>query len=591
VTIDTARADRFSYLGAREPGTPRIDALARRGVGFTQAITPVPLTLPAHASLMTGRLPPSHTVRDNGFHRLPDAEVTLAEVLGKAGLTTGAFLGSEVLDARYGLDQGFGTYDARFGSAGPAGLLYYPERPAGEVVGAALAWLKTAGERPVFVWVHLFDPHAPYRPPEPERSRHASAYDGEIAYVDRAIGELLDGWAALRGPDRTLVIVTADHGEALGEHGEKTHGVLVHDATLRVPLVIAAPGLGGRGNVEAPVSLIDVMPTVCGLMGIAPPPGIEGRDLSPLLRRQKLPWSQPSGYAESLYAFFHHGCAPLLALREGGFKLVHGVVDEVFDLRADPGERDDLASKQPEKAASMAKTLRALTSRYEDAQAESVLPDEETRRALASLGYAASAPSPSAARRDPREALRSLAAMADADREALEGDLPAAIEGYRSVIAAEPTSVDARVRVAQLLIAAHREREAVRPLAEAVAIDPDDPYLHRKLGNTLETIGSFHEALAVYDSGLARHPGDRDLRTGRWSCLDRLGKSSLMLEEAGRAIVANPGDGAARLARAIACCGRGTDREYLTALERELAELPGDPILTGAWKQVKDNAR
>lgn len=589
ITIDTARADRFSYTGGMVPGTPSVDALAAKGAGFLNAVTPVPLTLPAHASLMTGRLPASHTVRDNGFHRLPDGEVTLAEVLSGAGLSAAAFIGAEVLDARYGLNQGFGTYDERFGPEEPGGLLYYPERNAQAVVSAALTWLDSAGNRPVFVWVHLFDPHAPYRPPEPERSRFASGYDGEIAYVDRAIGTLVEGWGARRGLDRTLVVVAGDHGEALGEHGEKTHGVLVHDATLHIPLVIRAPGLPGGQRIAAVVSLIDVMPTICSLMGLPVPPAVEGRDLSPLLHGKPLAWSRASGYAESLYAFFHHGCAPLTALREGGWKVVHGVGDEAYDLAADPGELHDLMPAHSGKAVALAGALREFASGLDASASEVELPDEETRRALASLGYASSGPVrvPGAVLRDPREALASLAAMAEADRRALAGDVDGAIAAYRAVIAAEPASVDARVRLAQVVTAAHRPADAIRPLAEAVAVDPEDPYLRRKLGNALEAAGKIREALEVYDSGLAAHPHDRDLRTGRWSCLDRLGRHAPMLAEAEKAVADDPADGAARLARAIACCGQGTDAAYEAALLRELAESPGDPILLAALKRLR----
>jgi len=589
ITIDTARADRFSYTGGKVPGTPRVDALAAEGAGFTNAMTPVPLTLPAHASLMTGRLPASHTVRDNGFHRLPDGETTLAEILAGSGRATAAFIGAEVLDRRYGLDQGFQTYDEQFGGDAPAGLSYYRERDAEEVVKAALAWLPAPAGRPVFVWVHLFDPHAPYHPPEPERSRYASGYDGEIAYVDRAIGDLLDGWSTRRGLDETLVVVAGDHGEGLGEHGEKTHGVLVHDATLRIPLVIRVPGTRPARTIADPVSLIDVLPTVCHIVGVPVPAGVQGRDLSPLLTGGKVAWASTSGYAESLYAYFHHGCTPLLALREGGWKLVRGAADALYDLRKDPQESSDLDTSQPGKSAALAGTLdRLATGLNEAAASAAVVPDEETRRALASLGYASSAPSPRpAARRDPREALVSLATMAEADRSALAGDLAAAVAGYRAVLRDEPASIDARVRLAQILLAANRAREAVAPLAEAVSIDPADPYLRRKLGNALEASGRVAEALAIYDAGLAAHPDDRDLRTGRWSCLDRLGRTKPMLEEAERAIDADPRDGAARLARAMACCGRGTDAAYEAALRRELSELPQDPILLGALKALK----
>ena len=556
-------------------------------------MTPVPLTLPAHASLMTGRVPPSHTVRDNGSYRLPESETTLAEALAGAGFATGAFVGSQVLDGRYGLDQGFATYDDDVVDSGPSGLLYYPERRGEEVVKVASRWLDAQGDGPVFAWVHLFDPHTPYRPPEPERTRYGSSYEGEIAYTDRVIGTLLDHWSERRGLDRTLVVVTADHGEGLGEHGEKTHGVLVHDATLRVPLVIRAAGLHVAGGVAAPVSLIDVMPTVLALVGVARPAGVQGRDLGPLLRGDALAWSRTSGYAESLYASFHHGCVPLHALREGGFKIVRGVADEVYDLEADPRELRDLASASPARSSAMASALGGLVADLAQGTASRITPDDESRRALSALGYAGS-PSPRAAAagppRDPREALVSLSHMADADRRALAGDLAGAVSGYRAVLDVEPWSVDARVRLAQILISQKRGREAVPLLAAAVLLAPEMEFLHRKLGETLQATGNDKEALAAYDAGLEVHPESRDLRNGRWSCLNRLGRQPVMLAEAERAIAADRSDGAARYARAMACCGQGSVEVYLAALERELAELPGDKILESAIAAARAEA-
>jgi arylsulfatase A-like enzyme len=589
ITIDTARADRFSYVGAGGPGTPHVDSLAAEGAGFVNAISPVPLTLPAHASLMTGRQPPSHAVRDNGAYRLPEAETTLAELLSGAGYVTGAFVGAQVLDARYGLDRGFTVYDDEIPDPGDAPFLYYAERSGEEVAAAASRWIEAQGEAPLFAWVHLFDPHTPYRPPEPERSRYASAYDGEIAYADRIVGRLLERVAAGRGLERTLIVVTSDHGEALGQHGESTHGVLLHDATLLVPLVIRAPGVHAERPIADPVSLIDVLPTILGLLHLPVPDSVQGRDLGPLLRGDRLPWSRASGYAESLYAQLHHGTAPLRALREGGWKIVRGSVDELYDLAADPGELRDLAGVESVRTAKMAAALEDLVGSLDVGDAAGVALDEESRRALESLGYAWSRPVKSAggaAPRDPRQALASMRRMADADRDFLAGDVAGAIVGYRAVIEAEPDSVDARVRLAQLLISEGRGADAVDLLAQAVAIAPHEPILHRKLGRLLERLGRYAEALAAYDAGLARHPRARELRDGRWRCLNALRRWDEMLAEAERAVDADPGDGMARFARAVACCSQPLDR-YVAALQRELEELPGDPILEAALAQAR----
>jgi choline-sulfatase len=586
VTIDTARADRFSYTGAPGPGTPRIDALERDGAGFVDAISPAPLTKPAHASLMTGRLPPSHTVRDNGAYRLPEVETTLAEVLQGAGFTTGAFVGSQVLDARYGFNQGFATYDDKIPVQNDSAFLGYPERRGEDVAASAVRWLDTHRGGRVFAWVHLFDPHAPYRPPEPERSRYESAYDGEIAYVDRVVGGLLDAWQARRGLDRTLVVVTADHGESLDEHEEPTHGVLVYDATIRVPLVIRAPGIRRKRPIEAPVSLIDVLPTILGLLHLPCPPGVQGRDLGPLLHGEPLAWSRESGYSESLYAQIHHGCAPLRALREGGFKLIRGAHDELYDLLRDPHELRDLAAIEPARSRDLGEALDRLVSEIHAGTAEVAPLDDEARRALVSLGYSWSPPpsTTSGRLRDPVEALRTMKKMAEADRSVARGDLAGAIASYHEVLAVEPMSVDARVRLAQILVTDQRYAEAARLLEAAAAIAPEEPELRRRLGDALFALRRYDEALAAYDAGLALHPAGHDIRDARWRLLNQLRRHDEMLAEAEKAVAADPSDGMARYARALACCGQGTDAAFIAALKRELAQLPGDPNLEAALK-------
>ena len=590
ITIDTARADRFSYTGAAEPGTPTVDGLAREGIGFVNAISPAPLTKPAHASLMTGRLPPSHTVRDNGSYRLPDTETTLAEILRGAGFTTAAFVGAQVLDARYGFNQGFTTYDDHMPPGGDPRFLMYAERNAQQVVDAAKSWLAVQGDGPVFAWVHFFDAHAPYRPPEPERSRHAAAYDGEIAYVDRMLGDLLDAWRARRGRDRTLVVVTADHGEALGEHGEATHGVLVHDATIRVPLVIAAPGLHRDEVVREPVSLIDVLPTVLAVLGLPAQPKVQGRDLSPLLRGDPIAWSSLSGYAESMYAELHHGCTPLLALREGGWKVVQGKAAELFDLARDPREEHDVAPAEPTRAKDLGDELAKLVHEIDAGVSETATLDDEARRALESLGYSWSPTvqrASGAAARDPREALTSMRRMAEADRSAARNDIASAVAAYRAVLADEPESVDARVRLAAILMAANRSAEAAHMLAAAVVLAPKEAELHRRLGDALAAGGKFREALSSYEKGLALNPPGHEVRDARWQVLNRMNQQNVLLAEAERAVAADPSDGMARYARALACCGQGRLEDYVAALQRELAALPSDPILQRAMAEAR----
>ncbi len=279
VTIDTLRFDRVGAYGYAAAETPVMDALARRGVRFTTAIAHAPLTAPSHASILTGLLPLGHGVRDNGAFVLPRQPTTLAEAFRGAGYSTAAFVSGFPLDHRYGFARGFDTYDDHLQRGGDARRAAYVERSAADASRAALAWMKGA-RRPWFAWVHYFDPHAPYEPPADLQARFAaSPYDGEIASVDRELGALLKAVDTDASP--ALVLVTSDHGESLGEHGEATHGVFVYDATLRVPWIMAGPGVP-QGRVSDVVARgIDVLPTLVDYAGLTVPAGVLGRSLRP----------------------------------------------------------------------------------------------------------------------------------------------------------------------------------------------------------------------------------------------------------------------------------------------------------------------
>jgi tetratricopeptide (TPR) repeat protein len=311
------------------------------------------------------------------------------------------------------------------------------------------------------------------------------------------------------------------------------------------------------------------------------------------LRGGTVRWSRTSGYAESLYAALHHGCAPLAALREKGWKLERGSSLELFDLGKDPRELKNFEREEPARARAMAEALDELVGELHAGAAESATLDAASRKALESLGYSWSPPDTAsrARTRDPREALRSMKKMADADRSALRGDVNAAAALYRDVLAAEPASIDARVRLAQIFLTAGRSAEAERLLSAAVAIAPKEPELHRRHGDALVALGRPKQALAAYDAGLALHPPGHELRDARWRVLVDLDRSATLRTEAERAIAADPKDGVARHARALACCGKGRVEDYIAALERELKELPGDRVLTEALGKARAEKR
>jgi arylsulfatase A-like enzyme/Flp pilus assembly protein TadD len=390
ITVDTLRADHLGCYGDKGIRTPAIDALAARGVLFARAFAHTPSTLPSHANILLGLTPNAHGVRDNSNFIVREDFLTLAEWLKAQGYATGAFVGAFPLDSRFGLVQGFDVYDDNYGSQGPTDMTFV-ERKGDVVVGKALEWLE-GRTGPWFVWVHLFDPHQPYEPPEPFRSQYpGNPYDGEIAFVDSALGKLLDFLEDRDLRDRTAVIFTADHGESLGEHGESTHGYFAYNATLHVPLILALPG-AKPARVEANVCHVDVFPTVCGLLGKKEPQGLQGRSLLPLVRGQGLA-ARPV-YFEALTAYYNRNWAPLRGYIQGREKYMDSPIPEVYDLDKDFGELDNVAGR-----ADLAKTkktfaelVRSESSPLADKAGQNM--DRTTAEKLRSLGYLASPQTP-----------------------------------------------------------------------------------------------------------------------------------------------------------------------------------------------------
>ena len=408
VSFDTTRADRLSAYGYPHPTSPAIDALAERGTLFENAYSHAPSTLPAHASLLTGLLPPGHGARANGRFQLSERHSTLAELLSEEGFDTAGFIGALPIDRRFGMAQGFDLYDGDFASqeAGEARGAWLGhafgafERGAEEVTGGALAWLRQrpAGKR-WFLFVHFFDPHKPYAAPAPFAERFEHPYDAEIAFADHHLGRLLE---AVRGvPGKTLVVFTADHGEGLGEHGEEAHNRYLYDSTIRVPLIFALDGVvTGGATVRSPVSHVDVLPTVLELLGLdgARSAELPGRSLAPVLVEGAEP--EPRAvYSETLeWKLGIAGGVEVRALVDGRFKLVRSDVErdgggflvlELYDLEADPAERVNLARRDAETRDRLARRLTAWSHRLE---AEAFEPegydlDEATLEGLKSLGY------------------------------------------------------------------------------------------------------------------------------------------------------------------------------------------------------------
>ena len=387
VTIDTLRADHVGAYGARDVATPTLDALAARGVLFENAMAAAPLTLPSHASLLTGQYPPTHGVRHNAIFVLREEAETLAERFHAAGFATGAVIGAAVLGPEFGLAQGFDHYDATLPEERATAAGFF-ERPAEAVTDAALAWLRKT-DRPFFLWVHYYDVHGRHEAPEPFATRFpARPYDGEAAYVDQQLGRLLAGLEASKRLAGTVVAVTADHGEGLGEHGESTHSYLIYDSVLHVPLIVAGPGIPAGRRVAGVVANAGLAATLLSRAGVSPLGRTDVGDLSPWWRDGAAP-AAGFAYAESLAGQLDHGWAPIHAIRTDGFHYVRAPRPELYDMRADPGQ---LANLLPAERAERRELVEASEAHLAALLAPAAAPrpvavDAETRARIEALGY------------------------------------------------------------------------------------------------------------------------------------------------------------------------------------------------------------
>ena len=398
VTFDTTRADHLGCYGHERARTPVADGLAAEGVLFEEAMAPVPITLPSHSSLMTGKVPLAHGVRDNGLFVLGEEQETLAEILRQAGYRTAAAIGSFPLLSRFGIGQGFDLFDDHLTSPYedlhgqrvlPKDRFFFDERRAARVNEALLPWLEENADEPFFAWLHYFDPHHPHEPPPPYDQLFVhDLYDGEIAYSDESLGAVLARLEELGVADRTLVILTSDHGEGRGEHDESTHSHLTYQSTLRVPLVMRIPGGPAGLRIEERVSTVDVLPTVLDLLGLEPPAGIQGISLRTAIEGGRGATRPRPIYAETLSPRLSRGWGELRALVVDDSKYIHGPRPELYDLGNDPHELDDLLAEKPELAEKMRLRLEDyLAEHAADGLDSSVALDEETVRRLEALGY------------------------------------------------------------------------------------------------------------------------------------------------------------------------------------------------------------
>ena len=483
ITIDTLRADHLSCNGAQNVATPNLDRLAAEGVNFTRARSPVPLTLPSHASILTGNYPPTHGIRDNASSRLADSQRTLSEALQASGYETAAFLGSFVLDRRFGLAQGFETYDDQVARDPEMLESLEAERNAGAVFDAFESWFSArSGDAPFFAWLHFYDPHAPYLPPEPFASRfQGDPYAGEVAYVDQMVGRVL---ATLEDRDmlREMVVgIVGDHGEGLGEHGERTHSLLIYNSTLHVPMILFAPGrIEAGARVESLVRTIDLAPTLLELVGHQQEFG-EGQSLVPLIERGEGDSESReanlihAAYSESLYAQRNLGWSSVLGLETGTHRLILGPDPELYDLLVDPEEQHDLAEARPEliRELNLLFDQMALEPAGERGESKTPAMDPEIVEQLRSLGYLSGSSASSGV----------IGKDGEVNPRKYIGDWERIEEGLRYY--AQDDFASAAVRFASVL-----------------RVHPETPLLYEYLGSCYERSGKAGEAEKVYRSAL-----------------------------------------------------------------------------------------
>jgi len=440
ITLDTMRADHIGAYGYEKARTPHLDDLAQKGIMFADCYSPVPLTLPAHCSLFTSRYPLGHRVRDNGTFFLRDAEVTLAEVLKNEGYNTYAVVASFVLMAKFGLDQGFSAYDDSL-DANELLHNFYSEIRADRVYEKFSSWLENRQARKFFAWVHFYDPHAPYEPPDAYKkgSSLRDLYDGEVAFADVYVGKILDDLRKRNLLENTLIVIAGDHGEAFGEHQEYGHSVFCYEENLKVPLIFSNPRLFPDGAVvDARVCLIDVLPSLLDILGIDHPPAVQGKSFSGLMRGKKEK-KKRSYYIESMYGKETLGWAPLSGIVDGAYKYISLPQPELYDLEQDSRERNNLFSSKEDVARELDEKLKRFMLEYSSAQGNVRRElTAEDRRRLESLGYISSS-SPSASRAiDPKRGILVLNRFNDVNNLIEKGLLDRAEEELKKITVENP---------------------------------------------------------------------------------------------------------------------------------------------------------
>ncbi len=517
ITADTLRSDHVGAYGS-QVRTPAIDALARAGVLFENAITPAVMTLPSHASILTGTYPPTHGIRDNGDYRLAASALTLAEVLRARGFRTGAVVSSFVLDSMFGLEQGFDVYDDALPLRRP-NETFFPERPARVVTDSALRFIESTGQARFFLWAHYFDPHFPYVAPDPHRGEYPqSGYAAEVAYLDAELGRLLAGLRAKGLMEKTLVVFVADHGEGLSDHGEESHGVFLYEETSRVPLIVSLPRrLPSVRRVKGVVRTVDSMPTILDFAGIDPEADAEsaqGTSLRPLIDGGGEGNEGLTAYSEAMVPLLMYGWSPLTSIRDSRYKYIQAPRPELYDLLADPRETKNLIATDAAIAGDYRERLEMLKAEIARpaTAAETLSPDPEVEAKLRSLGYVSGGSRPAvpttgaADLADPKDMVAALDRINRIYASFGEGRFDAVVQEARSILAQNPDNASVRYYLAGALVSLGRHEEALREFDALIARSPRDTEALSNKGWCLINMERYDEAIATFEHVLKLNP-------------------------------------------------------------------------------------
>jgi len=555
VTIDTLRADRVSCYGSDRVDTPVLDRFASEGVRFSNAASTVPFTLPAHTSILTGLYPPGHGVRENVGYTVGEELTTIAEVLAGDGWSTAAFVSSFVLDSRWGIAQGFDHYadDFDLSTFETTPNLSAVQRSGDETIASTVAWIDDRPDnQPFFIWLHLYDPHDPYEPPEPWASRYPGRpYEGEVAYTDSLLGGFRAELEARGLLENSLVVLTADHGEGLGDHGEASHGFFIYDTTIHVPLIIRTPDGAAKGSVvDTAVSHVDLYPTILDAAGLDGPTAVHGRSLMPFVEGAAPDWDREV-YSESLYPLLHYGWAPLRSVRTDAAKLISAPRPELYDHRADTGEEVDLSAVQPALLEAMEDRLEGLRSLIEDdtsAAESSPDLDPQTLAQLQALGYAAGQGGVSLddederPRADPKDRIGIHRTVMRAQTQ-MQNDRNAAQKALLRVLEIDGGVLDAHQMLGQLAVMDAEYETALGHFRRALELEPEHRNSLQGMAASYRALGRVEDALVGYrrlleivgvDTGASLAIADLEFESGQLDlAIDTLGKAVLTSEAPG----------------------------------------------------------